>query len=152
MDLRSPSGEEVDLTGTWATELWTPRAGTYYLQQIGECLWWAGGFPLDTDDPSFGPTGNWINVFRGAVHSDFTVVGDWTDVHRECSTPTVIVCYGGPARPGSGGTISLEIRFDADTTRLVFVEGTGELFNQGMEYLDQSWIRVNGDATGPPPS
>ena len=149
LDLRTPSGESIDLTGTWVTEFWSPRAGTYYLQQIGNCLWWAGGFPLATDDPTFGPTGNWITVFRGVIRNDLTIVGNWTDVHRECTTATVLVCYGPPSRPGTGGTITLLIDTDGDATRLVYQEGTGELFNDQLEGENQSWARIDGDAPLP---
>jgi hypothetical protein len=151
LDLSAPSGEPVDLTGTWETEVWTPRAGTYYLQQIGHCLWWAGGFPLTREDPTFGPTGNWINVFRGAIGSDFTVAGDWTDVHRDCVLVTVFECHGGPSRPGTGGAITLRIEFEGDAVRLVFVGGTGELFNGDLTGLDQSWVSVDGDQALPAP-
>jgi hypothetical protein len=112
-------------------------------------LWWAGGFALANDNPSFGPTGNWTTVFRGNIGSDKTIVGDWTDVYRACTTPTVIQCYGGPGRPGTGGTISLRIQFDPDAMRLVFVEGTGELFNGDLAGQTQSWVPVDTDKPEP---
>lgn len=104
-------------------------------------------------DPNFGPTGNWTTVFRGVIRSDFTILGDWTDVRRECTTPTVVMCYGGPARPGTGGTITLEITFfDAGAVRLVYVDGTGELFNAFSESGNQSWVRIGDEDADPLPS
>jgi hypothetical protein len=150
VDLRDPSGDAVDLTGTWVTESWTPRAGTYYFQQINSCLWWAGGFPLVGADPTFGPTGKWTTVFRGVIRSDLTIAGDWTDVHRECALVTVLACHGGPSRPGTGGSISLRIQFDADALRLMYVDGTGEIFNDQMSGAAQSWVRAGDDASPRP--
>jgi len=80
IDLRTPTGERLDLTGTWETEKEGTRAGVYFLHQVGSCLWWSGAYPKRDDDLSYGPLNYLTNVFRGTVVPDFTVAGEWIDV------------------------------------------------------------------------
>lgn len=77
-ELRSPSGNVVDLTGSWISE----HQLVYYAFQAGDCVWMGGGFETSTtpDIWRFGGMGPWTTSFRGHVNAQFRVVGDWADV------------------------------------------------------------------------
>lgn len=75
IDLQDPSGQRVDLTGTWRT----PGGGglTYYALQDGDCVWITGGFLPADDDRGFRTLGEFTLLFSGRLRSDFTVSGQW---------------------------------------------------------------------------
>jgi hypothetical protein len=142
IDLRSPAGERVALTGTWVTEREGSRAGLYFLHQVGDCVWFAGSLPWPGDD-SQGPLGFVTVVFRGRVRSDFSITGDWIDVRQEGLAPL-----------GSGGSISLQIEFGEQPgeIRLVYVGGSGQPFVEPGYREEQSWIKISEGGAYPPPS
>jgi hypothetical protein len=142
IDLRSPSGERVALTGTWVTEREGARSGVYFVHQVGECVWFAGSFPWP-GDASHGPLGFVTVVFRGRVRSDFSITGDWIDVRQEGLQPV-----------GLGGSISLEIEFGEHPgeIRLVYVSGTGQPFVEPGYREEQSWIKISEGGAYPPPT
>jgi hypothetical protein len=143
IDLRSPSGERIDLTGTWETEREGTRAGIYFLHQVGDCLWFAGGLPSSSETPDSEPPLGWQTVvFQGRVGSDFVVTGRWIDVR-----------YEGIGGIGSGGNITLRIEFGEQPgeLRLVYVGGSGQPFVEPGYREEQSWIKIS-DAGAYPPS
>jgi hypothetical protein len=95
LDLLSPAGEAVDLTGRWRAG---HDAATYYLRQVGSCLW-ITGFSSDAGTPSEGPTGRplYSNAFFGHLQPDFTFDGWWAD------TP-----WG---QESGAGTVTWEVEF-----------------------------------------
>lgn len=142
IDLRSPQGERVDLTGTWGTEREGTRGGIYFIRQIGSCVWFAGAFPgpLETDD--LGPLGFLTVVFHGEVTNDFTISGDWVDVRHLAAGP-----------PGPGGNMDLAIEFtDAGDVRLVYLGGTGVPFVEPGYREQQSWFKISESGEYPLPS
>ena len=58
-----------DLTGQWRAN----DGGTYYINQIGNTVWWYG------ESGDGGAT--WTNVFHGTIQSN-RVVGEWSDVPK----------------------------------------------------------------------
>jgi len=73
IDLRTPTGAPLDLTGTWAG-----GTTTHDVRQIGDCVWWMGRSTW----PNQPMGGAWANVFFGHLHTDFTLTGEWVDVYR----------------------------------------------------------------------
>jgi hypothetical protein len=57
----------ADLTGVWASD----DAGTYYLRQDGNTVWWLG---LSTDEGQ-----SFANVFQGTMQNN-QIIGSWADV------------------------------------------------------------------------
>lgn len=143
IDLRTPSGDRIALSGTWVTEREGTRAGIYYLHQVGECLWFAGGFPPPGDPDSQGPLGFQTVVFKGRLQSDFSITGDWIDVRQVGLGPF-----------GAGGIMTLQIGFTGqdDAIRLVFEDGSGQPFVEPGYREEQSWIRISEGGAYPPPS
>jgi len=73
VDLRLPSGEELDLTGTWQGA----RSVTF-VRQVGSCVSW-----ISLSDNPNQELGAWAMVtFRGQIASDFTLSGEWTWIVR----------------------------------------------------------------------
>jgi len=70
-----PSGDAVQLTGRWRA----PDGGTYYLRQVGSCVWFTG-LSVDTDAPGGLGASQWTNAFLGTLQSDFTLHGEWADL------------------------------------------------------------------------
>jgi hypothetical protein len=58
----------ANLTGVWAAD----DAGTYYVRQDGDTVWWLG---LSTDE---GQT--FANIFQGTLQSNNQISGNWADV------------------------------------------------------------------------
>lgn len=92
VDLRSPSGTRVALTGVWRSN----DLGVYTIHQDRSCLYWMGM----SSDPGSERGEFWTNVFIGTVRSDFTVVGRWGDVPYH------------PNHELERGTMTLRIDFD----------------------------------------
>jgi hypothetical protein len=143
IDLRNPVGDRIDLTGTWETEREGIRSGVYFLRQVGECVWFAGSFPLVPETHPSGPLGFSTVVFQGGVGTDFVVTGRWVDVRDE-----------GSGHPGSGGSITLQIEFgdEPGDMRLVYVGGSGQPFVEPGYREEQSWVKISNEGSYPPPS
>lgn len=143
IDLRSPSGERIDLTGTWVTEREGTRAGIYFLHQVGDCLWFAGGLPWPSDLPEDETLGLQTVVFQGRVGSDFVITGRWIDVR-----------YVGVGGLGSGGNITMRIEFGEQPgeLRLVYLDGGGQPFVEPGVREEQSWIKISDGGAYPPSS
>jgi hypothetical protein len=76
IELETPSGQRLDLTGTWGG-----GSTIHYIRQIGSCVWWEAvsnlpGAPLGS---------HWRNAFHGSVAPDFTVSGDWAELYNDSS-------------------------------------------------------------------
>ena len=76
IDLLLPSGEPLDLTGTWGG-----GSTIHHVRQVGDCVWWVG----ISDLPGEAPGESWMNSFQGHVKSDFTLSGIWADVYTDLS-------------------------------------------------------------------
>jgi len=76
IDLILPSGERLDLTGTWVG-----GSTIHHVRQAGDCVWWVG----ISDLPSEAPGESWLNSFQGHLTSDFTLSGIWADVYTVVS-------------------------------------------------------------------
>lgn len=81
VELRTPGGDELDLSGRWQAN----DFGEYFLSQRLSCVHWLGMSP-SIDDKT--PAGSWwTQVFVGRLHSDFTMTGEWGDVPYQYEAP-----------------------------------------------------------------
>jgi hypothetical protein len=89
VDLRRPSGEALDLTGTWQGA----RSVTF-VRQVGSCVSWIAL----SNNPNQ-ELGAWaMSTFRGDIGSDFTLSGAWTWIVRPLGVPGQM-----------GGSVTFEI-------------------------------------------
>ena len=77
IDVRTPSGERVDLTGTWQVVGVGPL---YYVSQIADCVWIAGVFRSE-DEPL--TLLGLDYAFDGHLRPDLTVRGRWGSLDYE---------------------------------------------------------------------
>ena len=118
VDLRGPSGDRVDLTGTWSG-----RGALHYIRQVGECVWW-----IALSNAPGEPAGSYLSIsFQGRVRPDFTLAGDWGFVVKparpdappanlepvvftigfvEVNGQETVVIYGPGADANTGGPIA----------------------------------------------
>jgi hypothetical protein len=78
VDIRTSSGTRIDLTGTW-------RGGqtVVYVRQEADCVWWMA--LSDYPDEALGSRS--ILVFRGNIHQDFTLRGEWMALVKPTEWP-----------------------------------------------------------------
>jgi hypothetical protein len=142
IDLRTPSGNRIDLNGTWLTEREGTRAGVYFFRQVGSCVWASGGFPEDPATDESGPLSLVTVVLRGEVRSDFTITAEWADVRHQFR----------PTTGGDYGVIQLAIDVDdADIVRLVYTSGVGRPFIEPRVREAQSWVQISTRGAYPVP-
>ena len=77
IELLAPSGERVDLTGTWRV---IGGRQLYNVLQEGDCVWIVGGFEAAAEGGRFGNLGRETYVFDGHLRTDFTVHGRWASL------------------------------------------------------------------------
>jgi hypothetical protein len=109
IDLRSPTGERIDLTGTWEGGLFV-----HHVRQVLDCVWWIGYARWPGTEPGELAT----LTFFGRLASDFTLSGNWTTIVRP-SGPSAY--YDGPQE----GDVAFTIRFDRDTGRATILTRVG---------------------------
>jgi hypothetical protein len=143
IEVRNPSGERIDLNGTWVTELEGFRAGIYYFRQLGTCVWFSGAYPPPAEvEEDVGPLGLLTVVFHGSIDPTLRITGDWVDARQQF-----------PGHIGPGGTLELRVEFtDEGETQIVYVGGTGEPFIEPSLREDQTWVRVSTGGAYPPPA
>jgi hypothetical protein len=97
IDLRTPAGSVLDLTGTWQGP-----ARLLLVRQFGRCVWWEELSAFVEDEP---PGYHYRRLFLGELLSDFTIVGRFGDVYTRTS-PSI---YAHP-QPREGGA-TYRVRF-----------------------------------------
>jgi hypothetical protein len=123
IDLMSPSGERVDLTGTWQGGVMV-----HHVRQTGDCVSWIGyGTWPGTE---FGEIGTL--VFLGRLAPDFSVRGQFTWIVGLVNPNNA---YG---LPGQGRHLEFEVVFDdaGNATRLVR-DAPPAVEPSGFEYYDE---------------
>lgn len=73
LDLRTPTGRQLDLTGTW--EL-ADVPIVRLVRQIGDCVWWEEFDAV----PGESRAQVYRRVFFGTLQSDFTIAGQFGDI------------------------------------------------------------------------
>ena len=140
LDLRLPSGELVDLTGSWLGD----DLGPYEFRQFGDCLWFVG------------QNATFSYVFYGHLEADFTIDGVWATVS---ASPHKI---GDVTNPGElhigSGTLSVSIDIGtAATNAEVVIRKVGFTNDPGFEPTFDvhvtTWTKVDDqpDHPFPPP-
>ncbi len=138
LDLRLPSGELVDLTGSWLGD----DLGPYEFRQFGNCLWFVG------------QNATFSYVFYGHLTADFTINGVWATLS---ASPHKI---GDVTNPGDtwigSGTLSLTIDLAAANAEVVirkvgFTNDPG--FEPTFDIHVTTWTKVDEapDHPFPPP-
>jgi hypothetical protein len=93
------SGHVINLTGTWAAN----DGGTYWIRQIGTCVWWTG-FSGQPDTTTMGT--NFSNVFLGSMAIDSAgkaqISGYWADVPRGATSNFGTIAVGSLRLDGLG--------------------------------------------------
>ena len=109
IDLRTPSGQRIDLTGTWEG-----YEALHFVRQYGDCVWWEE-FTAVPDDEPLGYI--YRSLFFGRLRTDFTLVGQWADIY------TGILPNGAPVIP-SNGEATWEIIIQSEgTTEVITLRG-----------------------------
>jgi hypothetical protein len=105
IDLRTPTGDRVDLTGTWEGGVMV-----HHIRQEDECVWWIAYSTWPGTD--LGEIGNL--VFLGKLAPDFTLSGRFTPIVMSDQADI----YG---LPQQGRTLKFTVEFDeaGQPTRLV---------------------------------
>jgi hypothetical protein len=106
IDLRTESGERVDLNGTWQT---TGGGRTYYAYQEADCVWIVGGFVTPEEDAPFGNIGKETLTFAGHLQDDATVDGRWA---------SIIYARGPGAEGPYSGSLTFSLELGADPWKL----------------------------------
>ena len=138
LDLVLPSGEPLDLTGSWQGN----DLGPYQLRQFGDCLWWVG------------QNATYTLLFFGRLDADFTVAGNWGAI---AASDHVIGGVRNPADRYIGtGTVRLRIEVGAGGTNanvtLTKVSGTdAQGFAAAFPIDVTTWIRVDDTPNHPIP-
>jgi hypothetical protein len=99
IDIRSPTGERIDLTGTWEGGVFI-----HHVRQIGDCVWWIGYGRWPGTEPGELAT----LTFFGRLATDFTVAGVFATIVRPDSPAYY---FPGP----SSGSVAFDIGFDSET-------------------------------------
>jgi hypothetical protein len=138
LDMRLPSGEPLDLTGSWLGN----DLGPYQLRQQGDCLWFVG-------------QNNILSVlFFGHLRPDFTVQGRWSTIAASDHF------VGGTRNPADlyvgSGTLALEIVVgeggtNADVSVIRTAINDAPDYGPGYEYGVTSWTRVDDTPDHPIP-
>jgi hypothetical protein len=138
IDMSLPSGEPLDLTGSWEGN----DLGPYQLRQFGDCLWWVG-------------QNNILSVlFFGHLRTDFTVRGRWATIaasdHYVGGTRNAADLYVG------SGVLVLDVVVGEDgtnanvsLTRTAIIDSPE--FGPGYGYGVTTWMRVDDTPDHPIP-
>jgi len=94
IDLRTPRGARIDLTGAWAGGVTFHEA-----RQEGSCVWWVGSSNWPGDEVGSA----WLLTFSGHLSSDFQLTGEWVEIftvelhgERRCPVTFEIQVEEGP--------------------------------------------------------
>lgn len=78
IDLRSPTGDRIDLSGTWEEHISDDQAPRmWWIRQIGTCVWAA---TMSPDFPESAIQGYDLQVLSGVVDSSFVIRAEITEV------------------------------------------------------------------------
>jgi len=104
------NGHAVSLYGTWSGN----DGGTYWIRQIGNCIWWTG-FSGPVDTPTMGKS--FSNVLFGSITASSTtiatVTGYWADVPRGGTRGTGLLVL--IVRPDSLGHVTFFVKSSKST-------------------------------------
>lgn len=133
IELRTPGGSRVDLTGTWRG-----RSAIHYVRQSGTCVWWIAlsDFPGE-------PAGSAHSItFHGQLRQDFTLAGEWAFVVRP-------IMPGTP--PSNLEPVTFSIEFDeVGGEEVVILRGPGAGPNTGGPVVD-FYAAISLERVGPLP-
>jgi hypothetical protein len=75
INLRSPAGEAVNLTGVWIQdEEEGPQPARWLIRALGDCIWGTGTYDTYTEE-EFLARSDSIQVLQGRVGNDFVIEG-----------------------------------------------------------------------------
>lgn len=133
IELRTPGGSRVDLTGTWRG-----RSAVHYVRQSGSCVWW-----IALSDIPGEPAGSAHSItFHGQIRQDFTLVGEWAFVVRP-------IMPGTPPSAMEPVTFSIEVD-GVGGQEAVIIQGPGAGPNTGGPVAD-FYAAITLERVGPLP-
>jgi hypothetical protein len=109
IELRTPAGASIDLTGTWAG-----ASAQLFVHQYGDCVW----IEEFSADPREDLGESYRRVFFGRLGSDFTIVGRFADIFSKGSP----VLFGFEIPPEGGTDFRVIIRQEGGA-EVVVLEG-----------------------------
>lgn len=119
IDLRTPSGERLDLTGTWRAD-----DARFFVAQFGDCVWWE---ELSAEEN--GPLGErFRRLFAGHLQADFTVIGRFGMIYID---PSWIIPAPGFVVPRSGEAVYRVVIRQEGGTELITLEGPARESTEG---------------------
>jgi hypothetical protein len=124
VDLRTPSGAPIDLTG-----MWTGGNTIHEVRQLRSCVWWMGLSNWPGDEVGSA----WAFVFSGRLRPDFTLTGVWAEI------------YTGEARSPGEGVVTFEVEITEEDGAEVIVlrrDNTLEIEAQHGDYVADTLRRV----------
>ena len=139
LELVLPSGEPLDLTGSWRGN----DLGPYEFRQFGDCLWWVG------------QNATFTILFFGYLDADFTASGNWATV---AASDHVIGGVRNPADLYIGtGTLTLKIEAaagstNADVTVTKLSDTESPEFAPGYGIDVTTWVREDDTPDHPIPA
>ena len=136
IDLLTPSGEPVDLTGTWQGD----DLALYQVRQLGECVW------------LIGQNGTYTYVFQGRLQGDFGVVGRWAVIAASDHLIGDIVNRGRFWIGTGTATLQIEQGTDQATTLAKHHETVDPQYSPEYPIALTTWTRVDDEPDHPFPS
>ncbi|MGH2463383.1 MAG: hypothetical protein ACRDFZ_07175 [Candidatus Limnocylindria bacterium] len=113
IDLRTPQGQRVDLTGEWTGGRWFSgrSAGERtFILQLGDCVWISISDSRFHANPERGSS--LLGVLHGHVSSDFAITGDLVTILRDAPV-------GGFSDQQTFASVRLLIEFDTEGQTLL---------------------------------
>ncbi len=76
IDLRTPSGERIDLDGTWAEQGTGGELMTWWIRTQGNCVWGAGYIDNVPPEGTFEARPDHVQSLAGLLGTDFVITGE----------------------------------------------------------------------------
>jgi hypothetical protein len=76
IDLRAPSGERIELAGTWTEVDTTGQVMTWWIRTLGNCVWGAGYIEDAPPEGTFEARPDHVQSLAGVLESDFVITGE----------------------------------------------------------------------------
>jgi hypothetical protein len=135
IDLVSPAGDRLDLTGTWQGGVMV-----HHIRQFNECVWWIAYSTWPGTE--LGDIGNL--VFFGRLASDFTLSGRFMPIVMNDQADT----YG---LPGQGRSLVFQIVFDDTGRATTLVRDAPRQHEPPLQYFDElTFVGPLPEPAGPP--
>jgi hypothetical protein len=138
-DLLLPSGEPLDLSGSWLGD----DLGPYQFRQFGDCVWFVG------------QNATFSYVFHGRIAADFTVAGVWTTLSASDHLIGDIVNRGDTWVGTGSMVLNIEAgtgQTNADVVIRKLSDSNDPEFGPGYDINVTTWTKVDDQPDHPFPA